>query len=58
MTVPTLLTQQAANTVYVTVSNDEEAATEAWKLLVANSVPNAYLLEGGFNNWNEVFGED
>ncbi|MEW5941997.1 MAG: rhodanese-like domain-containing protein, partial [Chloroflexota bacterium] len=56
--IPSLLEQQAANTVYVTVSNDETAATEAWKLLVANSVPNVYILEGGINNWIAVFGED
>ncbi len=55
--VPTLLEQQALNTVYVVVSNDEAAATEAWKILVAESVPNAYILEGGINNWIATFGE-
>lgn len=39
------------NTVYVVMSNDEGQATEAWKVLVANSVPNVYILEGGINNW-------
>ncbi len=39
------------NTVVVVMSNDEAAATEAWKLLTAESVPNVYILEGGINNW-------
>jgi rhodanese-related sulfurtransferase len=56
--VPALLEQQALNTIYVTVSNDETAATDAWKILVASSVPNAYILEGGVNNWIAVFGQD
>ncbi|MEW6240938.1 MAG: rhodanese-like domain-containing protein [Chloroflexota bacterium] len=55
--VPTLLEQQALNKVYVVVSNDEAAATEAWKTLAAESVPNAYILEGGINNWIATFGE-
>ena len=47
-----------ANTVFVTMSNDEEAATEAWKVLVAEAVPNVYILEGGINNWIATFGDD
>lgn len=46
------------NTVFVTMSNDEEAATNAWKMLVAESVPNVYILEGGINNWIALFGDD
>ncbi|MGD2078512.1 MAG: YeeE/YedE thiosulfate transporter family protein [Chloroflexota bacterium] len=46
------------NALFVTMSNDEAAATEAWKLLVAESVPNVYILEGGINNWIATFGED
>jgi rhodanese-related sulfurtransferase len=46
------------NTVFVTMSNDEGAATEAWKFLVAESVPNVYILEGGINNWIALFGDD
>jgi rhodanese-related sulfurtransferase len=46
------------NAVFVVMSNDETAATEAWKLLVAESVPNAYILEGGINNWIALFGDD
>ena len=49
---------EPANTVFVTVSNDEAAATEAWKILVAESVPNVYILEGGINNWIAMFGDD
>ncbi len=49
---------EPANAVFVTMSNDEEAATEAWKTLVAESVPNVYLLEGGINNWIATFGDD
>ena len=54
--VPSLLTEPPANTVFITIGNDEAAAIEAWKLLVASSVPNVYVLEGGVNNWIAVFG--
>jgi len=50
-----LLAQTAANVVYVVMSNDEQAATMAWKTLTAESVPNVYILEGGINNWLKVF---
>jgi hypothetical protein len=53
--VPKLLLEPAGNTVYVVTGNDEAAATEAWKLLVASSVPNVYILEGGVNNWISTF---
>ena len=52
--IPSLLLEPA-NTIFVTVSNDETAATEAWKMLTAESVPNAYILEGGLNHWLETF---
>jgi rhodanese-related sulfurtransferase len=42
---------EPANTLFVTISNDEAAATEAWKILKAESVPNIYILEGGVNAW-------
>lgn len=45
------------NTVFVLMSNDESDATEAWRLLTAESVPNVYLLEGGLNNWIATFAE-
>ncbi len=48
---------ELANTVFVLISNDEKRATKAWKMLRAESVPNLYLLEGGINNWLEMFAE-
>jgi rhodanese-related sulfurtransferase len=53
-----LLTEPVANTVFITIGNDEKAATQAWKLLVANRVPNVYVLEGGVNNWIATFGAE
>ena len=35
-----------ANTVFVVMGNDEAAATDVWKVMVAESVPNVYILEG------------
>ena len=49
---------EPANTVFVTISNDEAAATEAWKILKAESVPNAYILEGGINAWLKTYAGD
>ena len=38
------------NGVWGFVSNDEIAATEAWKLVMASAIqPNAYILAGGIN---------
>lgn len=59
--IPTIIEElhlEPANTLFVTISNDEAKATEAWKILQAESVPNAYVLEGGINNWLATFGED
>jgi len=56
--VPSLLTEPPANSVFVLMSNDETAATEAWKQLSASSVPNVYILEGGVNNWIAFFGPE
>ena len=56
--VPALLTEPPANSVFVLMSNDEAAATEAWKQLVASTVPNVYILEGGVNNWIAFFGAE
>jgi rhodanese-related sulfurtransferase len=53
--IPELLREPPANTIYVVMSNDEQAATEAWKILVAESVSNVYILEGGVNNWLNTF---
>lgn len=52
------LLQEPANTVFVTMSNDEERATEAWKTLRAESLPNVYILEGGVNNWIRTYGDE
>jgi rhodanese-related sulfurtransferase len=50
-----LIAASQANQVYVVMSNDEATSTEAWRILVAESVPNVYILEGGINNWLNVF---
>jgi len=54
--IPEIHAQQATNTIFIAMSNDESAATEAWKRLTAESVPNSYLLEGGINGWLATFG--
>ncbi len=54
--IPDLLTEPPANSVFVLMSNDEAAATNAWKQLVASAVPNVYILDGGINNWIAFFG--
>jgi len=53
--IPELLSEPPDNTVYVVMSNDETAATQAWKYLTAESVANVYILEGGVNTWIETF---
>ncbi len=54
--VPWLLDEtNQPNVVIFVISNDERDATEAWKMLVAESVPNVYILEGGINHWLEYF---
>jgi rhodanese-related sulfurtransferase len=55
---PDLLTEPPANSVFVLMSNDETAATDGWKQLVAAALPNVYILEGGINNWIALFGEN
>jgi hypothetical protein len=47
-----------ANTVWVIMSNDETAATVAWKQLAASGVPNVYILSGGINHWLDYFYEE
>jgi rhodanese-related sulfurtransferase len=56
--VPDLLAEPPANTVIITIGNDEAAATQAWKRLVASGVQNVYILEGGVNRWIATFGSD
>jgi rhodanese-related sulfurtransferase len=43
------------NAVVVVVSNDEILSTAAWKRLMALAKPNAYILEGGLNNWLNIY---
>lgn len=50
--------EQPSNTLFVLVSNDEVNSTRAWKLLVAESVLNVYVLEGGINGWLDRFAAD
>ena len=50
--------QEPANTVFVMMSNDETRATEAWKILRAESLPNVYILEGGVNNWIRTYSDE
>jgi len=49
---------EPANTVIVTISNDEGAATDAWKDLTAESIQNVYILEGGLNNWLATYAHE
>ena len=56
--IPQIHAQQAVNTIFITMSNDESAATEAWQRLTAERVPNSYLLEGGINGWLATFAAD
>jgi hypothetical protein len=55
--IPDLHAKQALNLIFVVMSNDEDAATEAWKILTAEKVPNVYILEGGINYWLSIFGK-
>jgi rhodanese-related sulfurtransferase len=56
--IPELLAEPPTNTVFITMSNDETAAIQAWKTLVASGVQNVYILEGGINQWIAFFGKD
>ncbi|GAB4421978.1 MAG: hypothetical protein Kow002_11170 [Anaerolineales bacterium] len=51
-----LIANYSGNRVIVVMGNDESLATQAWKVLVAESVSNVYILEGGLNNWIAFFG--
>jgi len=55
---PVLTSATEPNLVNFVVSNDDELATQAWKYLVAESVPNVYILDGGINAWITSFGEN
>lgn len=47
-----------ANTVFITMSNDETLAEQAWKDLKAESLPNVYILECGINNRLDTWSSD
>ncbi len=42
--------------VVVLVSNDEALSTQAWQRLMALTEPNVYILEGGLNQWLDIYG--
>lgn len=44
-----------ANMAIFVVSNDEAAATEAWRVLAAHDVRNLYIVAGGVNGWLETY---
>jgi len=56
--IPVLLSEPPTNSVFLVMSNDEAATVQAWKILVADAVPNVYILEGGVNNWIAFFGTE
>ncbi|MCP5047684.1 MAG: YeeE/YedE family protein [bacterium] len=47
-----------SNTVVFVMSNNEESATGAYKLLKGQGVLNLYILSGGINNWLDHFPPD
>lgn len=53
---PELTSATDPNIVNFVVSNDDALSTQAWKYLVAESVPNVYILKGGLNEWIAAFG--
>lgn len=55
---PTFYRRLAAlppNTVLIVMGQGEAEATAAWKRLQAERVPNAYIAEGGYNAWWDLF---
>ncbi len=52
-----VLQLQPRNTLFVVMSNDEAAATQAWRILNAEGIANLYLLEGGVNRWLDTFAD-
>jgi uncharacterized protein len=43
------------NTIVIVLSNNEQDATEAYKLLKGQKILNLYILSGGINNWLSHF---
>lgn len=50
--------REPANTVFVLMSNDEALATSVWKIMLAESVSNVYILEGGVNQWIQTYADE
>lgn len=50
------LKDEPAGTIYVTIGENETVATDAWRILKAQHIPNAYILQGGAGNWLATFG--
>jgi hypothetical protein len=50
------LMAEPPGTIYVTVGEDEQLATDAWRLLKGEHIPNVYVLEGGTSGWVDTFG--
>ena len=49
------LQNEPDGTVVVVMSNGETPATETWKILVSKPGINAYILDGGINNWISIY---
>lgn len=47
----------ADKTAFVLMSNDETAATEAWRLIAAAEKLHVYILAGGINGWVDTFAD-
>jgi hypothetical protein len=52
------LLDQPPTTVTFLVGNGEEAAVTAWRRLIAQGVPNLYVIDGGVNRWLERYPVD
>jgi len=50
------LKDEPAGSIFVTISEDGTVATDAWRVLTAEQVPNVYILEGGTGKWLATFG--
>jgi rhodanese-related sulfurtransferase len=50
------LLREPDNSVFVLMDSNEKRSTAAWKILVAEQVPNVYILDGGINFWLDVYG--
>jgi rhodanese-related sulfurtransferase len=52
------LVDQPPSTVTFLIGNGEAAAFTAWKHLIAQGVPNLYVIDGGINRWLERYPVD